>query len=150
MAFKGLDRMKKAMDKVQDLQDKDPNEMAAEKLNKEIQEVQAKQKKEFDMLKKNIPLNDDMGPFPTGTRAKGLEFVNPKDNEQVRKSQEAARTQMLKNIKESRSGPEVSGEYRKKGGAIKVKKMAKGGSVSSASKRADGCATKGKTKGRII
>ena len=30
------------------------------------------------------------------------------------------------------------------------KKMAKGGSVSSASKRADGCATKGKTKGRII
>ena len=36
----------------------------------------------------------------------------------------------------------------KKGGS--VKKMAKGGSVSSASKRADGCATKGKTKGRII
>ena len=36
----------------------------------------------------------------------------------------------------------------KKGGA--VKKMAKGGSVSSASKRADGCAVKGKTKGRII
>jgi len=36
----------------------------------------------------------------------------------------------------------------KKGG--KVKKYAKGGSVSSASKRADGCATKGKTKGRMI
>jgi len=35
-----------------------------------------------------------------------------------------------------------------KGG--KVKKMAKGGSVSSASKRADGCATKGKTRGRFI
>ena len=33
----------------------------------------------------------------------------------------------------------------KKGG--KVKKMAKGG---SASKRADGCATKGKTKGRFV
>jgi hypothetical protein len=30
------------------------------------------------------------------------------------------------------------------------KKYAKGGSVGSASKRADGCATKGKTKGRII
>jgi hypothetical protein len=39
-------------------------------------------------------------------------------------------------------------ERRKKGGAIK--KMAKGGSVSSASKRADGCATKGKTKGRML
>ena len=31
-----------------------------------------------------------------------------------------------------------------------VKKMAKGGSVSSASKRADGCAVKGKTKGRMV
>lgn len=36
----------------------------------------------------------------------------------------------------------------KKGG--KVKKMAKGGSVSSASKRADGCAVRGKTKGRMV
>lgn len=36
----------------------------------------------------------------------------------------------------------------KKGGS--AKKMAKGGSVSSASKRADGCATKGKTKGRFV
>jgi hypothetical protein len=36
----------------------------------------------------------------------------------------------------------------KKGG--KVKKMAKGGSVSSASKRGDGCATKGKTKGKMV
>lgn len=36
----------------------------------------------------------------------------------------------------------------RKGG--KVKKMAKGGSVSSASKRGDGCATKGKTKGRFV
>jgi len=34
-----------------------------------------------------------------------------------------------------------------KGGAIK---KAKGGKVSSASKRADGCATKGKTKGRFV
>lgn len=29
-------------------------------------------------------------------------------------------------------------------------KMAKGGKVSSASKRADGCAKRGKTKGRIV
>jgi hypothetical protein len=31
-----------------------------------------------------------------------------------------------------------------------IVKKAKGGSVSSASKRADGCATKGKTKGRFV
>lgn len=39
------------------------------------------------------------------------------------------------------------GEYRRGG---KVKKMASGGMTSSASKRADGCATKGKTKGRFV
>jgi hypothetical protein len=39
-------------------------------------------------------------------------------------------------------------EEKAKGG--KVKKMAKGGSVSSASKRADGCASKGKTRGRFV
>ena len=43
----------------------------------------------------------------------------------------------------------------KKGGAAKkkpmaAKKMAKGGSASSASRRADGCATKGKTKGKFV
>lgn len=32
----------------------------------------------------------------------------------------------------------------------KLPKMAKGGSVSSASKRADGCAQRGKTKGRMV
>ena len=32
----------------------------------------------------------------------------------------------------------------------KVSGMKKGGSVGSASKRADGCATKGKTKGRFV
>ena len=44
--------------------------------------------------------------------------------------------------------------YMAKGGKVKskakVKKYAKGGSVSSASKRADGCATKGRTKGRML
>jgi len=38
----------------------------------------------------------------------------------------------------------------KKGGKVKAKKMASGGKVSSASKRADGIATKGKTRGRIV
>ena len=75
--------------------EKDPNQMAAEKLDKETKKVQEEQRKQFDMPRKNIPLNDDMGPLP-------------------KKS---------------------------------VKKFSKGGSASS---RADGCATKGKTKGRII
>lgn len=43
---------------------------------------------------------------------------------------------------------EAAGAGMKKGG--KVKKMAKGGKVSSASKRADGCAVKGKTRGKMV
>ena len=103
--------------------------------------TQAEYDKAFEDVKSGkqpVPSFDDMGP-----KGKGLEFVDPKNNERVRKSQEAARAQMLKNIKESFSGPEVPGEYRKKGGAIKAKKMAKGGTASS---RADGCAVRGKTR----
>jgi hypothetical protein len=46
-------------------------------------------------------------------------------------------------------GRESDDEYRreKKG---KSGGMKKGGMVSSASKRADGCAKKGKTKGRMV
>ena len=132
MAFKGLDRMKKAMDKVQDLQDKDPNEMAAEKLNKEIQEVQAKQNKEFDMPRKNMPTSNDMGPT----------------QEEVAANRAQMRGALLKGAKEGMGGKELEKAMnKKKGGA--VKKYAKGGSVSSASKRADGIATKGKTRGKI-
>jgi hypothetical protein len=107
--------------------------------------TQAEYDKAFEDVrsgKQPIPNFNDMGP-----KGKGLEYVDPKDNERVRKSQEAARAQMLKNIKESFSGPEVPGEYRKKGGAIKAKKMSSGG--STASSRADGIAVKGKTRGKI-
>ena len=45
-------------------------------------------------------------------------------------------------------------EEENKAGAMKkggvVKKMAKGGSVKSASKRADGCAMRGKTRGKMV
>ncbi len=42
--------------------------------------------------------------------------------------------------------PKKGGKY--KGGTIK--KMAGGGSTGSASKRADGCAVKGKTRGKFV
>ena len=55
---------------------------------------------------------------------------------------------MLKQKAEQEAAERGELAAMKRGGA--VKKMAKGGSVSSASKRADGCATKGKTKGRFV
>jgi hypothetical protein len=49
-------------------------------------------------------------------------------------------------------GGETREESKKRREAVKQepKKMRAGGSVSSASKRADGCATKGKTRGKIV
>lgn len=41
------------------------------------------------------------------------------------------------------------GDYAK-GGAVKAKKMAKGGAVQFKMGRGDGCATRGKTKGRMV
>jgi hypothetical protein len=45
-------------------------------------------------------------------------------------------------------GKQEATDIKKKAKGGKVKKMAKGG--STASKRADGCAVKGKTKGRMV
>ena len=62
----------------------------------------------------------------------------------ARDDQKAA-TAMRNSVSEkAREGEAYNDAGYKKGG--KVKKMAKGGSASS---RADGCATKGKTKGRM-
>jgi hypothetical protein len=49
-------------------------------------------------------------------------------------------------------GGETREESKKRREAVKQepKNMRAGGSVSSASKRADGCATKGKTRGKIV
>ena len=77
-----------------------------------IKKVQEEQARQFDMPRKNMPTENDMGPIK-----------NPK-----------------KGIEEGLT----------KGMGGKALGLKKGGSVSSASKRADGCATKGKTRGRII
>lgn len=54
----------------------------------------------------------------------------------------------FKKIKEGFLGTEAQNKYYEdKEKAAKAKKMSKGGSASS---RADGCAKRGKTKGRIV
>ena len=62
---------------------------------------------------------------------------------------------MLKDVPEDNPGlpnlPEAVRNkmgYKRSGG--KISTMKKGGSVSSASKRADGCAQRGKTRGKIV
>lgn len=90
----------------------DPAKAAAEKLDKETKKVQEEQARQFDMPRKNMPGEPDMGPLPSPK--KGIE------------------------------------EGLTKGVGGKSLGLKKGGKVSSASKRADGCAIKGKTKGRIV
>jgi hypothetical protein len=84
----------------------DPNQQAAEKLNKETKAAQAAQQASFD------------------------------------KASEAVRTGKIQPPTENDMGPLPKKEP--------VKKYKKGGMVSSASKRADGCCSKGKTRGRIV
>jgi hypothetical protein len=57
-------------------------------------------------------------------------------------------TQAEKDRKSREAYERFQPQPMRRGGA--VKKYAKGGSVSSASKRADGCATKGKTRGKFV
>ena len=49
-----------------------------------------------------------------------------------------------------RSSEEMNELTREVGRAQRAEKKAKGGKVSSASSRADGCAQRGKTKGRMV
>jgi hypothetical protein len=67
------------------------------------------------------------------------------DIDRIRRIQEASR---IPSSNAGRPGYDEAGNPMKKGGMVKkaVKKMASGGMTSSASKRADGIATKGKTK----
>jgi hypothetical protein len=86
-----------------------------------------------------------------------------RQEEMARKMREAYEKAQKRSVTGMKSGgmPDLTGDgkvtradvlkgrgvFRKGGG---VKKYAKGGSVSSASKRADGCAVKGKTRGKIV
>ena len=87
----------------------DPAQAAAEKLDRETKKFQEEQRRQFDMPRKNMPTENDMGPLPKNPK-KGVE------------------------------------EGLAKGMGGKALGMKKGGSVSSASKRADGCAIIGKTR----
>ena len=75
-----------------------------------------------------------------------LEELN--DNRLYKKSKPVKMPELK--TKDTGDKMEVEIKSEKIKGYENAKPMKKGGSVSSASKRADGCATKGNTKGRII
>jgi hypothetical protein len=63
------------------------------------------------------------------------------NKEDVKPKKEFTATEMAQNL--------MSPGYNKNKGGV-IKKMSSGGKVGSASRRADGCAMRGKTKGRMI
>ena len=79
-------------------------------------------------------------------------------------TEQSSRTRMLESMPENfmqrmaskisrgldKIGVTQEKEYKGKTKEEMAVKKAKGGSVSSASKRADGCAQRGKTKGRMV
>jgi len=111
-----------------------PAELAAMRLNKgKSTEELLEEAKKKDILKKMQSMPPPL-PVKTGALPPGVS--------------------MSDESKEMMDATNAGYDYTKKqnmkkhGGSIK--KMVKGGSVSSASKRADGIATKGKTRGRMV
>ena len=62
----------------------------------------------------------------------------------------AMRNTVIPGIDDDPDMMEIMGKVKAMAASRKPIKKAQGGKVSSASKRADGCATKGKTKGRFV
>jgi hypothetical protein len=96
--------------------------------------------------------NPEAKAFPVADRKKIKESAPEAESKPSKRTSNDAIGDLVKRLGSGRVGTtpssfsdEIIGA--RKGGAVK---MAKGGSVSSASKRADGCAIKGKTKGRMV
>jgi hypothetical protein len=82
-----------------------------------------------------------------GPTTADLDRIATKQREEDKGPSEATVKRLSDEDSKRRSQAGEFGSF-KKGGM--VKKMKSGGTVSSASKRADGCAVRGKTKGRMI
>jgi hypothetical protein len=131
-----------------------------------IRELEARRAKgesvpELDRLYEKMDSMQNKGYTEAKKNLSGEELVKPVSREEQRKYSDSLKRMRDREMKQrgitgKQFADEANKDIRagdifegyKKGG--KVKKMASGGKVSSASKRADGCATKGKTKGKML
>lgn len=91
--------------------------------------------------------------YPFTNESPSSEVLQPQEQQTAVQDQTTAAAQPVESDT-TKAGARSYGLF-KKGGAVKAKKKAKcykaGGAVkSSASKRGDGCAQRGKTKGRMV
>jgi len=90
------------------------------------------------------------GPTAGELKAKELDDIREANLKHSAKKKGVSVEQLRKSMSDEYDKKMKDGEFYKRGG--KVKKMASGGmtsKVSSASSRADGCCTKGKTRGKM-
>ena len=87
--------------------------------------------------------------FQRGPEA-GPEVRNPPLNPAEMTPSPAQAARMKQQVEEDRKQREMDKAYEESKRQSMKRGYASGGSVGSASKRADGCAQRGKTKGRII
>lgn len=131
-----------------------------------IRELEARRAKgesvpELDRLYEKMDSMQNKGYADTKRNLSGEDLVKPVSREEQKKYSDSLKRSRDREMKQrgitgKQFADEANKDIRagdifegyKKGG--KVKKMASGGKVSSASKRADGCATKGKTKGKML
>jgi len=125
-------------------------------LNKKV-ELRRGPQDATDFLSKKISLNDkkSFGKAEEEKEPQRNIFQRLKDNvmgteEQNAKAKKEMAEQDAKNpdTTQAKVNRMLKPEEKKKGGKISSYKA--GGSISSASKRADGCAVKGKTRGRMV
>jgi hypothetical protein len=88
-----------------------------------------------------------LGPRMIASRAQEKDEAKERAAMQQAQEAEAMKKQLMAS-KARRQRPQQTAEST--GGMSGYKSYAKGGKVSSASKRGDGCAVKGKTKGRMV
>jgi hypothetical protein len=117
-------------------------------LDRLYEKMDSMQNKGYTEAKKNLSGEDLVK--PKSKQQKHTESLYTEQEQQAKARgmplKEFIRSETTKANKQIKEDTDPGGY--KKGG--KVKKMASGGKVSSASKRADGCATKGKTKGKML
>lgn len=87
--------------------------------------------------------------FQRGSEA-GPEVRNPPLNPAEMTPSPAQAARMKQQVEEERKQRDTDKAYEESKRQSMKRGYASGGSVSSASKRADGCAQRGKTKGRMI
>jgi hypothetical protein len=97
---------------------------------------------------KEAPVDEDMGPIKRGVKAGAVKISEMFDRMGIKQEDEYP----------TKKGPptdwdemqrETRGQY-KRPEKFKVPNMAKGGKIKSASARADGCAIRGKTRGKMV